>query len=114
MGGSFGVAVFGAILTSRLATELPRLLPAGASPDGAASVLNSPAQIRRLPGPVADAVAEALARSLHSVFLWTVPVLLLGFAVCWLLDELPLRPQAPAAAADERDQLVAATSAAQR
>jgi predicted MFS family arabinose efflux permease len=111
MGGSFGVAVFGAILTSRLATELPRLLPAGTPAEGASSVLNSPEQIRRLPPAVAEAVAEALSRSLHSVFLWAVPVLLVGLAVCWLLDELPLRQRAPA---DEDPQVAAATSAAQR
>ena len=34
MGGSFGVAVFGAILTNRLATNLPDMFPGGRLPAG--------------------------------------------------------------------------------
>ena len=46
------------------------LLPpgAGASAGRTPELLNSPEQIRALPGPVADAVAEALAQATQSVF----------------------------------------------
>lgn len=94
MGGSFGVAVFGAILTARLDSELGRLLPPSAlsgAAEGGSSLVNSPEQIRALPGPIADAVVDAMALAVHSVFLWAVPVLVLGFGVSWFLRELPLR-----------------------
>lgn len=110
MGGSFGVAVFGAVLSARLRDELPRLLPAGALPgvgDRVGSLVNSPEQIRALPAPVADAIAEAMARSVSSVFLAAVPVLLVGFAVSWLLRELPLRETAHIAALEGAGEVVA-------
>ena len=94
MGGSFGVAVFGAILNTRMAQELPRLLPAAVLADAGGRtgrLLSSPAQIRLLPPETMEAIVEALSRSIHSVFLWAVPLLLAGFALSWLLEEIPLR-----------------------
>jgi EmrB/QacA subfamily drug resistance transporter len=94
MGGSFGVAIFGAILSSTVSRELPALLPADLprGDSGAmAELLNSPERIRGLPQPIAHAVIEALSRGVHAVFLWAIPVLLVGFAVSWLLREVPLR-----------------------
>ena len=94
MGGSFGVAVFGAILNTRMAEELPRLVPAAAlamAGGRTSQLLSSPAQIRLLPPAVMDGIIEALARSIHSVFLWAIPPLLAGFALSWFLDEIPLR-----------------------
>lgn len=63
IGGSFGVAIFGTIFSNRLADELP----------GAASR--------------ADAYADALS----TVFLIAVPVLVVAFALTWMLREVPLR-----------------------
>jgi EmrB/QacA subfamily drug resistance transporter len=96
MGGSFGVAIFGAIFTNRLAYHLPRLLPAnlpGAGVD-ANALQGSPGQIRALPAAVQEAVVEAVARSLHVVFLSAVPVIAIGFLVVLLLTERPLRESA--------------------
>ena len=76
MGGSFGVAVFGAILNTRLAEELPRLVPAAAlamAGGRTSQLLSSPAQIRLLPPAVMNGIIEALSRSIHSVFLWAIP-----------------------------------------
>ena len=94
MGGSFGVAVFGAILNTRMAEELPRLVPAAALAQAGgrtSQLLSSPAQIRLLPPAVMNGIIEALARSIHSVFLWAIPLLLAGFVLSWFLDEIPLR-----------------------
>jgi EmrB/QacA subfamily drug resistance transporter len=63
IGGSFGVAIFGAIFSNRLADEL-----AGA-----------------------ESRADAYAEALTTVFLVAVPVVLLAFALTWLLREVPLR-----------------------
>lgn len=94
MGGSFGVAIFGAVLSTTVSRELPALLPSGlpqGDPNAMAELLNSPERIRSLPAPIADAVVEALSRGVHAVFVWAIPVLLIGFAVSWLLREVPLR-----------------------
>jgi predicted MFS family arabinose efflux permease len=98
MGGSFGVAVYGAILNHRLAVELPALLPSSAlAAAGNANVsrlMSSPAAIRAMPPAVRQGMIEALARAIHSVFLWTLPLLLIAFAVAWWLKEIPLRETA--------------------
>jgi MFS family permease len=106
MGGSFGVAVFGAIFANRLAYHLPRLLPSnlpGAGVD-ANALQGSPGQIRALPAPVQEAVVEAVARSLHVVFLTAVPVIAIGFLVVLLLAERPLRESAHIGAARPEPQ----------
>jgi hypothetical protein len=95
MGATFGVAAFGAILNNRLAYHLPRLLPRGTSTRLDVRTLTaSPAAIRRLPGPVHHAVIEALARSIHVTFLFSLPLLVLAFGVTFLLREKPLRETA--------------------
>ena len=96
MGGAFGVAIFGAILTNRLAHNLSRLLPKGVDLHGIDpnSLTASPAAIRALPAPTRAAVIEALARSIHVVFLFAVPLAVLAFGVTWLLKESPLRETA--------------------
>lgn len=40
---------------------------------------------------MSGAVIEALANSIHTVFLVAMPVLLVGFALSWWLKEIPLR-----------------------
>jgi EmrB/QacA subfamily drug resistance transporter len=92
MGGSFGVAVFGAVLTSTIARELPALLPEGAGdPARVAESINSPEAIQAMPELVRDAAIEAMSRGLHLMFLGATAVLVVGVAVAWLLEELPLR-----------------------
>ena len=48
----------------------------------------------RSPAPTRAAVIEALARSIHVVFLFAVPLAVLAFVVTWLLKESPLRETA--------------------
>ncbi|MGE0703910.1 MAG: MDR family MFS transporter [Vicinamibacterales bacterium] len=97
MGGSFGVALYGAILNYRLSVELPALLPASALAGVGANVsslMSSPAAIRSMPPAVRNGIIEALTRGLHSVFFWTLPLLVVAFVVSWWLEELPLRETA--------------------
>jgi MFS family permease len=86
MGGSFGVAAFGAILASRLADQLP-----GVDPQ---ALQASPAQLRALPPAARQAVVEAVANSVHLVFLTAIPVALAAFLVVLFLRERPLRESA--------------------
>ena len=103
MGGSLGVAVFGAILAARSASELAARLPADAMArlDGASldTIANSPERIRQLPAEVQQAVVGAIAAAVHAVFLWAIPLLVIGFVLSWFLKEIPLRDTAHAGSA---------------
>ena len=91
LGGAFGTAVFGAILTARINQLLPRLLPAGSGDLDPRALLGSPEQIRALDPGVQAAVVEAVARGVSTVFLWAVPFAVLGLLIVIFIPELPLR-----------------------
>ncbi len=109
MGGTFGAAVFGAILSSRLVVHLAAQLAtlpggagAGAVPTG--NLANNVQRIQRLPEPIHGLVLNGFAESLHDVFLWAVPVLLVALVVSFFIPEVPLKARAepgPNAAAEE-------------
>ena len=76
------------MLTGNLAHYLAGVkLPAGFS--GAAGA--SPVALAKLPAAVHSDYIQAVTASLHPVFLWAVPFGILGFAMTWLLKEVPLR-----------------------
>jgi EmrB/QacA subfamily drug resistance transporter len=96
LGGTFGVALFGAVFASRLAADLSRRLPAGAGGKLGARALavaphGSPAALRTLPAPVRDAVVGSVARSTATVFHWAIPFALAALLLTLALRELPLR-----------------------
>jgi EmrB/QacA subfamily drug resistance transporter len=88
MGGSFGTAVFGAIITSRLATHLHELLPS--MPAGGAPETTDVQAIRSLPPQVQEPVVHAFSLSMHDAFLAAVPVVLVALVVAVLIKERPL------------------------
>lgn len=93
VGASLGVAVFGAIFTSRLAERLNGTFTAfGASPDAAGEATSTldPATLNALPAPVRDAVVSDYADSLAPVFLYLVPFLVIALILALLLREIPL------------------------
>ena len=95
MGASFGVAIYGAILNNRLAHYLPKLIPGGlAGKLDIRTLTASPAAIRKLPPNVQHGVLEALAKSIHVVFLFGLPFVILAFFITLLLKETPLRETA--------------------
>jgi len=97
LGGSIGVAVFGAIFTGGLRHWLPLEL-GGRIPRGisATGIQSSPAHIRALPVPVQHAIAHAVGHSLHDVFLLAGPIALVGCLIVLTLREQPLRGRAEA------------------
>ncbi len=102
MGGALGVAIFGAILSNRLNVYLPRFVPPGASTGIEGGRLRvSPERLAALPADVHNGVVEAFANSLGDVFLWAVPLALVGFLVSWFLKEVPLRERPGIARANE-------------
>jgi EmrB/QacA subfamily drug resistance transporter len=81
VGGSVGVALFGALFTNHLTGMLGGSAPAGITP----------ADIGALPAAQQAVLAGAFSESITLVFLYAVPVLVVGFALTWLLREKPLR-----------------------
>jgi EmrB/QacA subfamily drug resistance transporter len=95
MGGAFGTAIFGAILTTQLTANLTRLLPGGAKTLDLAALQGAPKQIHSLPPPVLNAVIESFVRAYHVVFLAAVPFAVVAFFLALVLPEVPLRGGAP-------------------
>jgi EmrB/QacA subfamily drug resistance transporter len=99
IGGSVGAAVFGTLFADRLAHRLAVELPRGTGLTDPQSV--TPQLVRTLPAPVRDAYIAAYAEAMPRIFLYLVPVLVLGFLFAFLLKEKPLvsqhGPAAPAA-----------------
>jgi hypothetical protein len=94
IGGTIGVAVFGAIFSNRLAHEVSVRLPGAHVPASA-----NPEVVRHLPPAIHDAYVTAVATALHPVFLTAAAVMLVGFGLTWLLRDVPLRTTAGAEAA---------------
>jgi hypothetical protein len=92
IGGTVGVAVFGALVTARVTASLaanPQLqLPPGADPQ---RLLAQPAVIAQLPAAAQAVLRGSLADAITTVFGWAVPVALVAFGLAWLLREVPLR-----------------------
>ncbi|MEW2305005.1 MFS transporter [Streptomyces sp. NPDC006655] len=90
IGGSVGAAVFGTLFTDRLTDALHRRLPvhAGARlPDPEAL---TPQLVHALPPALRDAYIRAYADAMPRIFLYLVPVLVLGLIVACFLKEKPL------------------------
>jgi EmrB/QacA subfamily drug resistance transporter len=94
IGGSIGVALFGAIFANQLASNLVGKLPPGAHVPAAAA---NPAVVKRLPPAVHDAFVTAITDALTRVFLVAAGIAVLAFLLTWLLPELTLKTttQAP-------------------
>jgi EmrB/QacA subfamily drug resistance transporter len=90
VGGSFGVAIFGAIFASRLAAQIEQL-PGGVAKRLTGGVHLTPQQAKHLPPAVHDDFLRAFSHALHGVFLWGMVMALVPFALSWFLKEVPLR-----------------------
>jgi EmrB/QacA subfamily drug resistance transporter len=94
LGGSVGVALFGAIFAARLDVWLPRTVPAAAGRLDADDLQASPDRLAALPPAVHDGIASAVAHGLHTVFLVAAPIAGLALVVVLALREVPLRSAA--------------------
>ncbi|MFE1577604.1 MDR family MFS transporter [Streptomyces fradiae] len=93
IGASFGVAVFGTVFTGRLTGKLDAALSGQDLPPGADAhtVATDPRAIAQLPPALRPAALDAYSTAITDVFLYASPVVLLAFAIAWLLREDPLR-----------------------
>ena len=106
VGGSIGLAIFGAIFSNSLHSKLAAYLPPGAHVPKTVS----PAVIKRLPPKLHDAYDHAVAASLHPVFVTAAVLAIVAFLLTWLLREIPLRTTSRATAGEELEEFAGASS----
>jgi EmrB/QacA subfamily drug resistance transporter len=90
VGGSFGVAIFGAIFSLRLTNAL-KDFPVAARARLAGGVHITPAEAKQLPPALHERFLQAFAHSLHGVFLVGMAIAAIPFVLSWILREVPLR-----------------------
>ncbi|OKJ74962.1 MFS transporter [Streptomyces sp. CB02460] len=93
IGGSVGAAVFGTLFAGRLADALAVRLPSGADLPDPESI--SPQLVHTMEPALRDAYVQAYADAMPRIFLYLVPVLVLGLFFAFFLKEKPLVSHSP-------------------
>ncbi|WP_349880487.1 MDR family MFS transporter [Micromonospora sp. HUAS YX12] len=108
IGGSFGVSLFGAIFANRLADSAAGPAFAG-SGGGEGGAMNLEA-LKKLTGPMREAVLGGLSGAISHVFFWAVLFTVAVPVLAWFIKEVPLRAtnDVPPAGATPEDQAEAA------
>jgi len=104
IGGSIGVAAFGAVFARRLVESLTAHLP-GAHVSVKGAQLN-PATVNHLPVLVREDFFVAITHAVTGVFWLVVPAAAIVFGLAWLIKEVPLRGRAPVAEEPVTPELV--------
>ncbi|CAM5252487.1 MFS transporter [Streptomyces narbonensis] len=116
IGGSVGAAIFGTVFAARLDDALGDRL-AGVLAQGATVSLPpaesiTPQTVHTLPPALRDAYIQAYADAMPRIFLYLVPVLVLGLVLAFFLKEKPLvSHHSPATEAIETTDLGGGTQA---
>jgi len=106
IGGSLGVAAFGAVFARRLTESLASAAGTGAHISASGGQLD-PTTVDRLPAVIKHDVFNAIAHAVQGVFVWALPAAVLIFVLAWFIKEVPLRGRAPAdQPASEQPELV--------
>jgi EmrB/QacA subfamily drug resistance transporter len=92
LGGSLGVAILGAIYTSRVVDSLAGAGVAGASTESASGL--TPAVLQTLPPAVQEVVKGAITDGTQAIFLFAAIVTVVAFVVSWFVKQVPLRDSA--------------------
>jgi EmrB/QacA subfamily drug resistance transporter len=101
IGGSFGTAIFGAIFSNLLVSNLSDHLHGLSLPAGFASADVTPAALDKLSSAVRAAFVSGYASTIETVFLVAVPIAALAFLASWLIPQVELKRWAPPAPAAE-------------
>jgi hypothetical protein len=96
IGGSLGVAAFGAVFARKLTESLASAAEKGAGEAGGVHISATggqvnPATVNSLPGRVKHDVFLAIAHAVQSVFIWALPAAVLIFVLALFIKEVPLR-----------------------
>jgi EmrB/QacA subfamily drug resistance transporter len=103
MGATFGTAIFGTIMVSRMKAEIPKHLPSEAlnssraeqfSGGSGVGSLFDPGALGQLAPAIASGIREGLAAAMHSVFLVGLVIIGVALAASIFIKELPLRDTA--------------------
>jgi EmrB/QacA subfamily drug resistance transporter len=89
IGGSIGVAGFGAIFAHRLTAVMSARLPAVHLNSGGGQL--NPVVVAHLPALVQHAVFAAIAEAIQTVFFFAAPAAAVVFILAWFVKEVPLR-----------------------
>lgn len=109
LGSAFGTAIFGTLYVKQLRPNLEEALVR--SPGVPPAAVQSPQDLARLTPEQARPIVDAYAETINYVFLWVVPVALVGFVAAWFLKQVPLRDSARAGAQDMGEAFSAPDSA---
>ncbi|CAL9643644.1 MFS transporter [Streptomyces sp. enrichment culture] len=90
IGGSVGAAVFGTLFAGRLTDALADRVPAEAGVELPDAEAITPQLVHSLPPALRDAYIDAYADAMPRIFLYLVPVLVLGLLIALFLKEKPL------------------------
>src|SRR5699024_6424164 len=92
IGASFGTALIGSLFVSRLADNLADSLPPSAAGQlGESANAMTSEKLAQLPPDLADTFVKAYSDALMPLYLYLVPLLLLGVLMACLLKEKPLQ-----------------------
>jgi EmrB/QacA subfamily drug resistance transporter len=119
LGSSFGTAVFGTIYANALEPNLrdgiaTAVRTGGVDPETVTRAATSPDGVHELPSAAAGPIVDAYADTLQTVFLWTVPIVAVGFLVALFLKEVPLRDSARRGSTDMGEGFASPASADSR
>ncbi|MEV6452069.1 MFS transporter [Streptomyces anulatus] len=110
IGGSVGAAIFGTLFAGRLSDALGVRLPAGAELPDPESI--TPQIVHAMEPVLRDAYIQAYVDAMPRIFLYLVPVLVLGLILAFFLKEKPLvSHHSPEAAAETTPSRIPAARA---
>ncbi|MFI7235213.1 MFS transporter [Streptomyces cyaneofuscatus] len=106
IGGSVGAAIFGTLFAGRLSDSLDLRLPTGVTLPAPESI--TPQIVHAMEPALRDAYIQAYVDAMPRIFLYLVPVLVLGLVLAFFLKEKPLVSHHSPEAATEPSPIPAA------
>jgi EmrB/QacA subfamily drug resistance transporter len=103
IGGSLGVAAFGAVFARVLTSSLASAAGTGVHISATGGQLN-PATVRSLPAAIQHDVFAAISHAIQSVFIWALPASVAVFVLALFIKEVPLRGRAAPEAGEAASQ----------
>ncbi|MFI5757903.1 MDR family MFS transporter [Streptomyces sp. NPDC051569] len=92
LGSSFGVAIMGALFTSRVQDEMTARVGSGGSLQSAQL---DAASLAKLPAVAREAYQQAVSSGTHAAFTLGASIAVLGFVAAFFVKEIPLRGAGP-------------------
>lgn len=119
VGASLGVAIFGAMFTTRLSESLSDVFAGAGVPNAENAVATiDPQKLAEMPDAIREGVVNAYADSLAPVFWYLIPFILIAFVLALFLKQIPLSDESgmvargEAISGDEAEALESAERAA--